>query len=609
MSGLVPQQATNKLRYGLKLALLHGAAGLVLFAQDPSASALANMTPAQMTTLAREYEQGVGRTRDAGKAILLYKQAVAKNHPEAMVALGDIYDEGSCVDQNMGEAMRLFRRAADLGHAPAFHRIGYMIEGARGVRKDRDEAQRWYLKAAQGGYAPALTKMGELTGEAEWLRKAVAQGHAPAYAKLAGLTNDAEALALLKQGAELKDPAAMFALGIRQSDANLISTAAELGHPAAMSEMARRSERADKPGDAIMWYGKAAAAGDPAGLTWTANRLGEDKIDEAVDMLSRAAQQGYAPAMTKLGVIKADCDLMKRGATGGDAEGMYEFALRCSPADAQAWFLKASEKGHPLALAKLGSVEKAAEAGHRPSMLIMARKDAKWLERTAQAREPEAMRLYAASLTDRGEAARWLQWAAEGGDVEAMRELAKAYDSGTGVMKDQAVATTWYRKAADKGDAFALYRLGLLGSDAASVQRAAEAGIPEAMLKAGELTGNPEWYKKAADAGSVKGWTRLGVANSDSALLERAAKAGDPEAKMHLGLIEQKRKRYKPAYQLFLESANAGYGPAMMHVGDCHMNAIGTWRSEVDAVNWYRKAALAGDPAGLERLKKLGKSQ
>jgi TPR repeat protein len=38
------------------------------------------------------------------------------------------------------------------------------------------------------------------------------------------------------------------------------------------------------------------------------------------------------------------------------------------------------------------------------------------------------------------------------------------------------------------------------------------------------------------------------------------------------------------------------------------MEGRGTWRSEIDAVNWYRRATRAGSKEGAAKLEKLGKT-
>src|SRR5260370_17268930 len=63
-------------------------------------------------------------------------------------------------------------------------------------------------------------------------------------------------------------------------------------------------------------------------------------------------------------------------------------------------------------------------------------------------------------------ALRILRPLAEQGDVQAQYNLAKIYDEGLGVPKDDVEAVNWYRKAADQGFAqaqtklVALYRKG-----------------------------------------------------------------------------------------------------------------------------------------------------
>ena len=158
-----------------------------------------------------------------------------------------------------------------------------------------------------------------------------------------------------------------------------------------------------------------------------------------------------------------------------------------------------------------------------------------------------------------------------------------------------------------------MYRLGLLTSDIAWVKKAADSGLPEAMCKVGESLSDRDeslkLYMKAAELGYPNAWTRIGVSMNDVAMLERAAQAGDPEAKLRLGEIEFQKKKRREAYRLFRASADAGYAPAMVRVGDCNLNGDGTSLSEVDAVNWYRKAAHAGDQQALAKLQKLGKTQ
>jgi TPR repeat protein len=614
------------------MALLPLAAGPFLFAQtvpaDPAGfeqdrhRAEAGEAKA-MTALAHRYERGVGCPRDAGEAILWYLRAAALNEPGAMVALGDIYDEGRCVDQNMREAVQWFRRAAALGSGRAMYRLGQMIEQGRGVRGDKEEARLWYEKAVAAGSASAMTAMGDLTRDPGWYRKAMTAGDTRALSKYAATLPADEALEFYRRGAAADDAAAIYQLGRHEEStdprraAELYRRAARLGYPPAMSRYAAWMEQSgglsENAGQAVLWYTKAAEAGDPAGLTWLARQMEEKNAEEAHDLYARAVHAGYVPAMTRLGVLRADCAMMQRAAELGDVEGMFEYASRCRPENSREWYLKAAERNHVEAMARAGETRRAAEAGHRPSIIALAKTDAVWLKRAADVGEPEAMRLYATTLTDPGDAARWFKSAAEAGDVPAMTETGRRFESGIGVAADREAALKWYRLAAKKGDRFAMYRLGTLSSDMSWVRKAAEADLPEAMCRWGESLDDREQalalFRKAADLGYVNGWTRMAAVTGDAALLERAAQFGDAEAKLRLGEIELQRKKRREAYKLFRAAADSGYGPAMIRVGDCHLNGDGTWLSEIDAVNWYRKAALAGDSQGLAKLQSLGKTQ
>lgn len=120
---------------------------------------------------------------------------------------------------------------------------------------------------------------------------------------------------------------------------------------------------------------------------------------------------------------------------------------------------------------------------------------------------------------------------AEKGDTEAQVELGICYYSGEGVEQDYEKAEMWLRKAAEQGDALALYNLGelyyetLFCVDAEqfgcrsrkaldSFRLAAEKGNVNAMFRIGNCYGlgygthqnieeASKWFRKAAELGHV----------------------------------------------------------------------------------------------------------
>jgi TPR repeat protein len=68
-------------------------------------------------------------------------------------------------------------------------------------------------------------------------------------------------------------------------------------------------------------------------------------------------------------------------------------------------------------------------------------------------------------VKDEAQAVAWYRKAAAQGNVNAQYNLGVMYAQGRGVAKDKAQAVDWFRKAADQGDASALDALNLMSAD------------------------------------------------------------------------------------------------------------------------------------------------
>ena len=95
------------------------------------------------------------------------------------------------------------------------------------------------------------------------------------------------------------------------------------------------------------------------------------------------------------------------------------------------------------------------------------------------------------------EATRGLRKAADAGDASAMYNLATIYWNGNGVTKDRAEAARWYRKAADAGEPHGMFMLGVI------YEYGDLFGMTTDMAEA------KRWYRKAADAGDDDGLRHL----------------------------------------------------------------------------------------------------
>ena len=63
---------------------------------------------------------------------------------------------------------------------------------------------------------------------------------------------------------------------------------------------------------------------------------------------------------------------------------------------------------------------------------------------------------------DYAAAVSWYRKAADQGNADAQYNLGVMYDQGQGVPQDYAAAVSWFRKAADQGYAHAQFNLGLM---------------------------------------------------------------------------------------------------------------------------------------------------
>lgn len=132
----------------------------------------------------------------------------------------------------------------------------------------------------------------------------------------------------------------------------------------------------------------------------------------------------------------------------------------------------------------------------------------------------------------------WYQRAANGGNAEAMFDIGELYEQGKSVKKDAAAAAQWYgkaRTAAEQGRAEAQYELGWryelglppLKQDPAEalkwLDKSAEQGYPDAETALGEIYVNGwsgqkqdfkkamEWFEKAATQGNARAQYDIGT--------------------------------------------------------------------------------------------------
>ena len=163
-------------------------------------------------------------------------------------------------------------------------------------------------------------------------------------------------------------------------------------------------------------------------------------------------------------------------------------------------------------------------------------------------------------------AAEWWTKAAEQGDVYSQFELGLCYLNGQGVPRDYRRAAEWWTKAAEQGD---------------MCSRATQRSIGYRFLEWGEFDKAVEWLTKAAEQGDRSSQFELGRCYSTG--------KGVP--------IDNSK-----AVEWLTKAAEQGDRSSQAELGVCYAMGRGVPRDYVKAVEWLTKAAEQGDAASRSRL-------
>jgi membrane associated rhomboid family serine protease len=103
------------------------------------------------TDLGWMYDNGLGVTKDYGKARTWFEMAAKQGNPSAEFNLGVMYANGHGVDADSSVAAKWYKMAADQGDTDAQFSLGKLYEKGDGVVWDLDQARKLYQAAAKGG--------------------------------------------------------------------------------------------------------------------------------------------------------------------------------------------------------------------------------------------------------------------------------------------------------------------------------------------------------------------------------------------------------------------------------------------------------------------------
>ncbi|SCL14434.1 hypothetical protein GA0070616_0439 [Micromonospora nigra] len=263
----------------------------------------------------------------------------------------------------------------------------------------------------------------------------------------------------------------------------------------------------------VSLFERAAERGSPeAAFNLAAICANEQRYPAAVDCYRRAAELGRPEAYRMAGVMYAtgqgvavdDVEaerLLLAALAGGDHQASFELGIlfahhRRDPVVAAQWFLRAAKEGSAPAVRELVLLV--------PRLRELAAAD-------TRARTILGVVL-AIHLGERNAGAESLEVSAAGGDPEAQRALAFLLDDDAGRPEDRERAVALFRAAAEAGDGYGAYNLGVTTSDPHEavrwLRRAAQGGVSEAYPqlanRLSELDLDDEalhWYVRGAEDG------------------------------------------------------------------------------------------------------------
>lgn len=202
------------------------------------------------------------------------------------------------------------------------------------------------------------------------------------------------------------------------------------------------------------------------------------------------------------------------------------------------------------------------------------------------------------------EAAKYYKEAADRGNAFAMYELAVFYEYGRGVEKNLATAADLFRKAAELGVVEAMHAMGNIYEDGIVVpqnfatakswyEKAAERGLGIAMNNLGSMYANGKGGPK--DYHVARSW------------YEKADAAGSTAAPTNLGLLyfygRGVQQDFSIAKQWFEKGFKRGDPMGALMLGELFEDGKGVKTDYAQAKAWYEKAASMGSKEALKKIR------
>lgn len=491
-------------------------------------------------------------TKQKNEAVAWYTKAADQGAPAAMYELAVLLLDGKLVSNDEARAVKLLKNAAECGYPEAQYLYGQKCKSGIKDILARDDAQYlyWLGRAADSSNRIVAAEANLYLAISYELGDKVAQDYKKAfslyrdsaeYGSIGGLMNLARCY---KDGIGVeKNPSIAYQLICKSAQSENATSHAYFSLGMFLENGIGTTPDFD---EALKWYRRAAEgdsldAKNAIGRFYEHGISVEQDLSEAIKWYIRAAEEG------SLSAIK---NLAKRYENGD--------GVPYDKNEATKWYLKGADRDDAFCIFKVGENMMAYD-----SLIKNDREGARWIAIAANRGCEEAQvalaDLYKWGLEvpeDREKAFLWLKKAEKTHNPDVMYEIAESYKE-----LDMAQSLTWYRRAAEAGNALASFTLGnsYLSGKFTPV----------------DLSAAFNWFSLAVEQGHGKAKYCLGVCYEKG-----------------LGTLVDKEK----AFQLYMSTAgrvedfDRGGAESCCKVALCLEDGISTQTDPVVTKGWHAKA-------------------
>ena len=315
--------------------------------------------------------------------------------------------------------------------------------------------------------------------------------------------------------------------------------------------------------------------------TFRASNSTKEEKEQSIKKFTELAEKEYGPAIYMLGIVSKDSiesekyftESMKYLQQEAEAGDMYaqcclgEYIIQDSrkAKEAFSWFMKAAEKGLPVAMINVGDCYITGNGIDRDN-----RKALLWYEKASQSGDDQAQRnlgyFYESGMldvVDSTKAYKWFEQSAKLGNANSMAHLGIYYRDGSVVKKDMLKALNWFMKAAEKGDYEGNFHVGLFYRFGRDPFQVVDKSLTEAIKYFNRALKCEEPY----DFLGVHSW---------------------------LAYCYQETKDYKKMFEHFKIAAENNIAEAQYEISRCYKNGLGVEANQKLSQMWRKRAIENG---------------